>query len=92
MGTGYWLLVRGDTGQRLTVTLLLPTAREIAIIPARSAGNNSIRDRQTTFCGVFRPETHPSRVARSAGGSQIHACASCIPIDSHVRPDSGIVR
>ena len=49
--------------QRLTVTLLMPTERATAITPSRSANNNTIRDRQTTFCGVFRPETNPSNVA-----------------------------
>ncbi len=69
--------------QRLTVTLLLPTNRAIAITPCRSADNSTIRARQTTFCGVFRPETHPSSVTRSAGDSQRHASVFFIPQDSH---------
>jgi hypothetical protein len=77
--------------QRLTVTLLMPTERATAITPSRSANNKTIRDRQTTFCGVFRPETNPSNVARSAADSLMHACVFCIPADSHTRPNLGIV-
>ena len=48
-----------------------PTNRTIVIVPIPSADSNTIRARQTSFCGVFRPETNPSSVARSAGDSQI---------------------
>ena len=59
--------------QRLTVTLLMPAERATAITPSRSANHNTVRDRQTTFCRVFRPETNPSNVARSAADSLMHA-------------------
>jgi hypothetical protein len=78
-------------GQRLTVTLLMLAERATAITPSRSANNNTIRDRQTTFCRVFRPETNPSNVARSAADSLMHACVFCFPADSHTRPNLGIV-
>jgi hypothetical protein len=41
----------------------------IAITPIRSAESSTIRARQTNFCGVLRPEIHPSSVVRSAGDS-----------------------
>ena len=47
-----------------------------------SADSNTIRARQTSFCGVFRPETNPSSVARSAGDSQMHANVFVIPPES----------
>jgi hypothetical protein len=72
--------------------LLIPIARVIAITPTRSPESSTIRARQTTFCGVFRPETHPSSVARSAGESQTHASVFFMPADSHGFAALGIVR
>jgi hypothetical protein len=71
--------------------LLTPAARVIAITPARSADCSTIRARQTSFCGVFRPDTHPSSVARSAGDSQMHASVFFMPADSHGLAGSGII-
>ena len=76
--------------QRLTVALLLPTARVIAIIPTRSAEGSTIRARQTTFCGVFRRETNRFSAARSEGDSQMHASVFRMPADLHGTPTMGI--
>ena len=69
--------------QRQTVNLLLPTDRAVAITPTRSADSNTIRLRQTSFCGVFRAEIQPSSVARSAADSQMHAEVLFMPPESH---------
>jgi hypothetical protein len=73
-----------------TVRLHLPTARTIAILPTLSADNSTIRDRQTSFCGVLRSATQSSSVARSSGDSQMHACVF-MPADSHHFSDLGIL-
>ena len=78
--------------QRQTVNLLLPTARAMAITPNRSADSNTIRLRQTSFCGVFRAEIHPSSVARSAGDSQMHAEVLFMPPELHAAASLGIFR
>jgi hypothetical protein len=72
--------------------LLIPTARVIAITPTRAAESSTIRARQTTFCGVFRVETHVSSVVRSPGDSQMLAFVLVIPADSHGLPGLGIYR
>src|SRR5215831_9618606 len=70
----------------------MPTARVIAITPVRSAESRIIRARQTTFCGVFRPDTHSSSADRSADDSQRHAFVLIIAPDSHTPSQMGILR
>jgi hypothetical protein len=70
----------------------MPTARVIAITLMRSAESNIIRARQTSFCGVLRPDTHSSSADRSAGDSQRHAFVLLIVADSHASPEMGISR
>ena len=50
---------------------------------------STIRARQTSFCGVFRPATHPSSRARSAGDNWMRDSLS-IQTDSHDREPLGI--
>jgi len=49
-----------------------------------------IRARQTTFCGVFRLQTHPSSVTRSTGDSQMHASVFFTPSALHSFAKLGI--
>jgi len=72
--------------------LLLRTNRATDITPARSADNSANRARQTTFCGVFRREIHPSGVARSVRDRQAHAFAFLMPANSHGTAALGIFR
>jgi hypothetical protein len=65
-------------------------ARAIAVTPAPSAHIKTIRARQTSFCGVFRPATQPANSTRSAGDSHVQNSAS-IPRDSHPRENQGIL-
>src|SRR5262249_55070460 len=53
--------------QRQTTVLPLPTAREMALVPAPSAVRTMIRARQTCFCGLLRlPMIVSSRTRSSA--------------------------
>ncbi len=45
------------SGQRQTTVLSLPTARVMALVPWPSAVSNTIRARQTCFCGLLRSRT-----------------------------------
>jgi hypothetical protein len=47
-----------------TVTLLMPTARVIRYDASPVGRKQHNPPRQTSFCGVFRPETQPSSAAR----------------------------
>src|SRR5208337_3566765 len=60
----------------------------ISVTPAPCARSSTIRARQTSFCGVFRPATQLSSRARSSGDSQMHDSLS-IPHDSHDREPPG---
>lgn len=51
-----------------------------------SAANNTIRARQTTFCGVFRSRTNRSNHPRSASLTEIRSIF-LIPADSQVCVD-----
>src|ERR1035437_1244953 len=51
--------------QRHTAVLLVPVHRMISAVPQLSAVSNTIRARQTCFCGLFRSATMASRRIRS---------------------------
>ena len=53
--------------QRQTTVLPLPTARVMALVPVPSAVSNTIRARQTCFCGLLRSRMIASKRTRSAG-------------------------
>jgi hypothetical protein len=53
--------------QRHTTVLPLPTVRMIAMVPAPSLLNSTIRARQTCFCGLLRSRMIDCNRFRSAG-------------------------
>jgi hypothetical protein len=64
----------------------LPTAAAIPIACSPSAANNTIRARQTTFCGVFRSRTNRGNRSQSASLIEIRSIF-LIRADSQVRAD-----
>jgi hypothetical protein len=64
----------------------LPTVAAIASALSPSLASNTIRARQTTFCGVFRSRTSRSNRSRSAALIEIRSIF-LIGADSQVRAD-----
>ena len=59
--------------QRHTVGFDIPVRRMISMVPHPAADRSTIRERQTTFRGVFRSAISRSNRTRSSGHSHMHA-------------------
>jgi hypothetical protein len=63
----------------------------ISIVPHPAADRSTIRERQTTFRGVFRSAISRSNRTRSSGHSHMHA-GILITRESHIIERLGILR